>query len=281
MERHGRRQPEAPGKLGRRQPVRQLENCERVATSLDDNAVQNLLIEGRDETVQQQSPRVSASQWSQAQLRESSQLRGALSGAEDQRNLLGDESSGRKRKRLRGRAIEPLCVVDDDQERAFFGRFRQEAERGETDEEGVRGGAHAQAERDGQGLALRRRQAIHQAKDRGEESLQGTEGELDLPFRSGGPQDPEPRRRLDGSLEQRGLAQTRFAEDHQRAASSGPGALEQTIEGLRLAFATQQLQNPGPPPSQSSPLLAWRMPFGLPTSDSTDANGDEQATWSR
>ena len=53
----------------------------------------------------------------------------------------------------------------------------------------------------------------------------------------------EPDRRIDGSLKQRGLAQTRFAEDHERPAPSGPGGLDQTVECLYLVFSAQQLQN--------------------------------------
>jgi hypothetical protein len=162
-----------------------------------------------------------------------------LPRGEDEGNPVGDQPSGRERERLRGCTIEPLRIVDDRQQRAFLGGLREEAQGRQTDEEGVRSGAHPEPERDRQGLVLRRRQAVREGKNRREQLLKRSEGELDLPFHANRPQDPEPLRRLDRVFEQLGLAHAGLAKDHERPAVPASGGFEEPVECLSLALPAQ------------------------------------------
>ena len=85
------------------------------------------------------------------------------------------------------------------------------------------------------------REAVHKLEERGTQLLNRRERELHLRLDPGRPGDPKLARSLDRVLEQRRLADARFAIRHQHAAAPAAHAVEQSIEHLPLTFAADQL----------------------------------------
>jgi hypothetical protein len=88
---------------------------------------------------------------------------------------------------------------------------------------------------------LRLRETVHKLEERGTQLLNRCERELHLGFDPGRPSGPKPARSLDRVVEQRGLADARFAMHHQHAAASAAHAVNEPVEHLALAFAAEQL----------------------------------------
>ena len=84
------------------------------------------------------------------------------------------------------------------------------------------------------------RESLHELEERGTQLLNRRERELHLRFDPGGPSDPEVAPGLDRVLEQRGLADARFAVHHQHATTPGAHAVQQPVENLALAFPAEQ-----------------------------------------
>jgi hypothetical protein len=84
------------------------------------------------------------------------------------------------------------------------------------------------------------REALHKLKERGTQLLNRRERELHLRLHPEGSRDAKLAPMLDGVLEQRGLADARFAMHHQHAAAPGARAVKQSVERLALAFPAEQ-----------------------------------------
>ena len=85
------------------------------------------------------------------------------------------------------------------------------------------------------------RETLHELEERRTQLLNRRERELHLRLDPGRPGDPKLARRLDRVLEQRGLADARFAVHHQHAAAPAAHAVQQPVEHLALAFPADQL----------------------------------------
>jgi hypothetical protein len=82
---------------------------------------------------------------------------------------------------------------------------------------------------------------VQKVEERGTQLLSRCERELHLRFDPGCLGDPKPARSLDRVIEQRGLADARFAMHHQHAAAPAAAAVQQPVEHLALAFPAEQL----------------------------------------
>jgi hypothetical protein len=139
--------------------------------------------------------------------------------------------------------VQPLCVIDNSQERPLLGRLGQQAENGQTNQERIRRGARDQSERDGKRLVLGLRETVRKVEERGTQLLSRRERELHLRFDPGRPGDPKLARSLDRILEERRLADARFAMHDQHAAAPAAHAVQQPVEHLALAFPAEQLRS--------------------------------------
>jgi hypothetical protein len=151
------------------------------------------------------------------QLRQARERRARLTGRKHDRDPLRQQAPRDEGQRARRRTIEPLPVVDETQQRSFLGGLRQQAEHRQPDQERIRRLPGAEPERDGQRLALGRRQGLRQVGDRRPQLLKRRIRKLHLPLDPDGPQHPELPRRLDRMLQQRRLADARLAIHHQDA----------------------------------------------------------------
>ena len=169
-------------------------------------------------------------------------LAGRLAHREHQPDRLRAQTARHERQHLRRRAVEPLRIVDDADQRPVLGRVRQQAQDRQADEEAIRGVAVAQAERGAERLALRVGEAVQAIDERRAELMQPREGELHLGLDARRPRDAEPRRAPHQILEQGALAHAGLAAQHQRAAQTLAHARDELIQRRALAAPAEQLR---------------------------------------
>jgi hypothetical protein len=73
-----------------------------------------------------------------AKLREAHERIDRLPRREDDRDPLGEQAARDEREHTGRRAVEPLRVVDDAEQRLLLRRLRQQVQNGEPDEERIR-----------------------------------------------------------------------------------------------------------------------------------------------
>ena len=108
----------------------------------------------------QQRPRIAMPQGPDVELRKARERVAQLARREHERDLLRQQAASHERKRPRRRAIEPLRVIDNTQERPLLGGLGQQAEDRQSDQERIRGRPGAESERDGKRVALGLREAL-------------------------------------------------------------------------------------------------------------------------
>jgi hypothetical protein len=133
-----------------------------------------------------------------------------------------------------------LRVVDGTGECLLLGRFGQQAEDRQTNQESIGRGSRRESERDVERLVLGLRQPFPEVEERRAQLLNRCERELHLSFDPEGPADPKFGSVLHRVLEQCGLAHARLAPQHQHAAPAGAHAVQQPVERLALAFPAEQ-----------------------------------------
>jgi len=116
-ERQRRRQAEAAGELRWCQPARQLQKCKWVAAGLDDDPLENGVIKARRQHRFKKRTRVAMTKRLEGEVRQTSQAIHGLARCEDKHHSLSNQPPGDKAERSRRRAVEPLCVVDDPENR--------------------------------------------------------------------------------------------------------------------------------------------------------------------
>ena len=157
-----------------------------------------------------------------------------LADGEDHRDTLGQQSARNERQRLRRDPVQPLHVVDDADQGLVGGVRGQQAQPSQPDEELIRRRPGAEAERGGQGVALGCGQVVQVTQQRGAQLVQTRVGELQPGFDAGGPRHLTSRRAAGQVVEQGGLADARFAPQHQDPALPGPDGADEAVQ--RLAF---------------------------------------------
>jgi hypothetical protein len=214
------RQPEAARQLGRVAATRELEQRERVAGRLGDDAIADPVVQRPGDHRPQQGSRVVVAEALDHQLRQPAQLAviARFTRREDERDRLGEHPAGDERDDLGRRAVEPLRVVDQTDQRPLLGGIAQQAQHREADREPIRRFPRPHAERRGQRVALRRRQVLQPIQQRRAELMQPRERELHLGLDADRVHDPAARRPLRHVPQQRRLAHPRVAAHHQRPA---------------------------------------------------------------
>jgi hypothetical protein len=174
-------------------------------------------------------------------LRQSREQVARLPRGEHERDLLRQEAASHECERPRRRMVQPVRVIDNSQQRPLLGRLGQQAEDRQSKQERIRRGPRDESERHAKRLVLRLRETVHKVEERGTQLLNRCERELHLGFDPGRPGDPQPARSLDRVVEQRRLADARFAMHHQHTATPAAHAVQEPVEHLALAFPAEQL----------------------------------------
>ena len=151
-------QAEASGQLRRRQPARQLQQGERVPARLRDDPVADLLVQVEPDRRAQQRAGIAVAHPTHLEVGDVLEVFARLARSEHDPDRLGEEATGDEGQRQRRGVIEPLCVIDDAQERTSLRSLREQAQHPQPDQEPVGGSARAETEHGLQGLPLRGRE---------------------------------------------------------------------------------------------------------------------------
>ena len=235
-------QPETARHLGRGQAARQLQQGERVAARLGHDPVAHALVQAPEDRGGEQCARVGVGKPVHVELRQADErvLLRRLADGEHHRDPLGQQTPGDEREHQRGGLVEPLRVVDHADQRKRFGGLGQQAQDGHGHQEAIRGSALLQAERDLQRGALGRRQRLQPVEQRRAQMMQAGERELHLGLHAHRPRDATPGRLAGDVLQQRRLADTRLAAQHQRRALADPDARQQPVQHRALPLSALQ-----------------------------------------
>ena len=163
-----------------------------------------------------------------------------LTGRKHQHDPLRQQTASHKRQGPRGGAIKPLCVVDQTYERPVLRRLGQQPEDGQSDQERVRRRRRPESKRDAKRFLLGLREAVHQFEERRAQLLSCRKWKLHLGLDPERPGDPKLMPDLDHVLEQRGLANTRFAMHHQHTTAPAERAIQEPVEHLALTIPSKQ-----------------------------------------
>ena len=164
----------------------------------------------------------------------------AFAGGEQQHHGLLVESAGHEGERRCRGLVQPLCVVDHGEYRLLVGRFGEQAEGAEEDQEPIRHGPALLAERSPDSRCLRRRDLIELAEQWPQQPVQGSEGQRRLGLNPAGPHQADLVRGVDRLAQQRRLAGPRRPTDHQRAAGAPARPVDQLGDAAELTLPPVQ-----------------------------------------
>ena len=245
-------------RLGRRHRPGELDQRERVSVRLGEEAFTDGAIEVPDEDRFEQGARVGRAQPAELQLRHAVELLDDLPACEDEPDGIGAETACDERQRSRRLGIEPLCIVDDAQERLRRGDLGHETEGRESDQVAVGSLSRGEPERDAQRIGLRLRQCTDRVRHRPAQLLQSRVRKVDLTLDALSANDLEPGRRSDQLLQQRGLADAWLASYDERRAPTGCDGREQLAEPLELGISAHEQAHTRADRSRCRPMLPAR-----------------------
>ena len=178
--------------LRRRQPSWQLQQGERVAVALGQDAVPDPRVEGAGHRRVEQPSGVAAAQPVHHELREPGQdgLLVGLADGEHHGHGLDPQTAGDELQRLRRRPVQPLGVVDDTEQGQFLGDLAEQGEDRQAHQEAVRARRPAAARRPSRARRAAGREPVQPLQVRAAELVQAGVGELHLGLDTGGAGDP-------------------------------------------------------------------------------------------
>ena len=240
-------QAEAARQLRRGQPMRQLEQRQRIPPCLGDDPVPDCLIQFEPHGRAQQRAGVAVAHTLHLQLGHMPKLLARLPGAEHDPDRLRQQATGDEGQRQPRGLIQPLRVIDDTQQRALLGHRREQAQHRQPDEKPIRGCAGAYAEHDLHGLPLRRREPVEPVEQRPAQLMQAGVSQLHLRLHPYRPDDRQIRRRRDQVFQQRRLPDPGLTAQHQRPALAAADRRDQVVEQRALARPAAQRRAPARP----------------------------------
>jgi hypothetical protein len=198
----------AEGQLGRCQRPRQLQQGQRIAVGLGQDAVPYPGIERAGHGRIQQHGRVVDGQTAHPELGQPGQfgLLVGLADGEDQAHRFRGEPSRHELQGLGRGLVQPLRVVHDADQGPLLGHLVQQGQHGQAQQEAVGCGARLQSEHRAQGRPLRGWQLVHVVQVGAAQLVQPRVGELELRLdtrRPAHPAFPDP---VHQEVEQSGLA---------------------------------------------------------------------------
>ena len=200
------------------------------------------MIDGRAVVAAEQLARCRCVETGDLEPLEPRQLRcGIGSRRQDRGHRVGVEPTHREQDRVERCTVEPLDVVADEQQRPLLGRGREERQHRDPDEEPVAcRRLRAKPERALERTPGRLRKLAEVPDERPAHLDERGEFEIRLGLESHRTQDPHPLGGLCRIVQQRGLACTRLAQEHQRARARTPPCLEERVDAGALLPTTDQ-----------------------------------------
>ena len=160
---------------------------------------------------------------------------------DEQRDGLGVDAAPDEGEHVGGRRIEPVRVLDHEQQRRARRDVAEQVERRERDQERVGRLGLRHAERGQQRVAPARRQRVRGAEHGAQQLVQAGEGEPRLRLHARGAQHAQALvlRYRDRARQQRRLADPGLPADDERTAA-GPGPVQQRRDRVKLEVAPDQ-----------------------------------------
>ena len=197
---------------------------------------------------------------------------GRRSHREYDRHRLGQQPSRGEGQDLDGGAVHPLRVVDHAQQGLILRNFGQKTERGEPDQETIRGIAERETERDAQRVSLWPRESVEPREHRSQKLVEAGEWQLHLRLDSGDLNDLETAGLTHHTPQQSRLPDARLAVYDQYPALSPSDVLEQPVQSIEFAgpaaerrraldgHGPRSVKEPGSSPEQSRAQWACAWP---------------------
>jgi hypothetical protein len=238
--RQGDRQRLATGQLSGRQQRRHLDQRERAAARERDELFGNVVRErGLIEATSQQRERGGRLQASQRHLLEPAEVEMRVvvgPRRQDHRDPVRPKAARREQEGLGGRDVHPLDVVCADEDRPILGRLTDQGQDGGVRDETIDAGSGRDPERDLEGGALQRREAVAVPEDGAAGPDESRERQVCLgldPNRRAG---LEARRALTGVGKEGRFAHPRLAPNDDAAAVPVTSAGNQNLEPPSLVL---------------------------------------------
>ena len=229
-------------RVGRR-GLRELAQRQRVAGGLAEQEAAVVAAQRRRAQRVEQPQRLVRRQRAQHQLLEPGQpaiVGGRRAGGEEAGDVVGLEAVGGERERRERGRVEPVGIVDHQQDRALLGGVGQQREH--RDAQRQRGRRRADVEREGrpQRGALRRGQPLDPLEQRPAGAEQGGVVDPLDDVDAGAAQDPEVARARDRLVEQGGLADAGVAAQDDGSGAAQACVVEGLVEQVDLGPASDQ-----------------------------------------
>ena len=237
-------QTEAARELRHRQSPRQLQQRERVASSLRHDPIADAVVESKRDGRTEKRACVCVTEPENLQLGESGEIGCGDARGEQQPDGLREKPPSHERENPRRYLVQPMRVVDDTEQRTLVCRLREQGQDCQPHEESIRRGAFVQAECNLQGVALRRRESLYGFEQRRAELVQGRERKLHLGLHARGAKEPHVRGRRHDVVQKRCLPDAGIAVKHQRAAFAGADGRDDAVEQGALRSAPAQRRVP-------------------------------------
>ena len=228
---------------------RELDQGERIAGRLREDPPLQLVGQGGSVQLEERARRAVV-QAGEDEVREPGLVeiaRHAGADREEQDHRLHLQPSREERQHLGRRPVEPMRIVDDEQQRCPRRALGEHAEGRQTDQEGIGRIALGVAKSDVERPALRIRKVVQAIEERKQQPVEPPEGEPRLGLRRRRRHDrgaslvrPAPSR-----LEQSRLADSRLTTDHQ-GAPAPLDLIDHPVEALQLRIAPEE-----PPPRRA------------------------------
>ena len=153
---------------------------------------------------------------------------------------VGVEPAHGKEQGLRRARVEPVRIVDDDEQRGVLSGLQDQTERTRRNREGVSGDGRPEGQRTLESGRLRRGKSIDPAEQRPEQLRQSGEGELGFRLDAAGLDDGQPVCSFAGVPEQGGLADPRVPTKDEHAAFAAACPLEQPVDPAAFGRPPEQ-----------------------------------------
>ena len=153
---------------------------------------------------------------------------------------VGVEPAEGKEQGLRGAGVEPVRIVDDDEQRRVVRGVQDQTKSTGCNREGIPGNGRPESQRALESGRLRWGKPIEPAEQRLEQLRQRREGELGFRLDAAGLEDGQPVGLLACVPEQSGLADPRVPTKHERAAFAAACPLEQPVDPAAFGRPPEQ-----------------------------------------
>ena len=215
------------------QRLRQLDECQRIATGRGDDVVGDGIVEHAASRRRDEGTRVGCGQPLDIEAWQSFELDSWIvrfAGGDEHCHALGPESAGDEGDHRCRLVVQPLRVVDDHQHRLNSSGLAEQAQHRQRDDERVERRVLDPAERGVECVALSVDKGAGVVEDRTDQLVHTGIPERRLRLDAGDPQDAELRRLFHRVVEQRGLPDARWSRHDHGSARSRRRTAEQSVD---------------------------------------------------